>query len=215
MRTPEGETATSVPTDETKPLQPMAIYALNKRDQEDMFLSVGKAYKIPAVALRYFNVYGPRQSLSNPYTGVAAIFSSRLLNGKPPIVYEDGKQSRDFIHVTDIARANVMALESDKADYQVFNVGSGRPTSILEVARVLAKKLARGTPIEPTVSNRFRAGDTRHCYSDNSRIEKALGFKTLVPFEEGFGELAGWVAKQTAEDRFEDQERELAERGLA
>src|SRR5438093_1099402 len=152
------------PTAETKPLRPTSIYAINKRDHEEMFLAVGAAYGIPAVALRFFNVYGERQALSNPYTGVAAIFSSRLLNDRPPIVLEDGEQTRDFIDVRDIARCCVLALQEDGADGRTLNVGTGRPTSIVEVAQVIARGL--GKEIEPEVVNECRAGDIRHCYDE-------------------------------------------------
>lgn len=214
IRTPEGDIATPVGTDEEKPLYPTSIYAVNKRDHEEMFLAAGMAYSIPTVALRYFNVYGPRQALSNPYTGVAAIFSGRLLNGKPPVIFEDGKQSRDFIHVKDIARANLLAMERPEADYQVLNVGTGRPVTILEVARILASKLQPGRGIEPEITGRYRAGDIRHCFSDSTRIRTLLGFETRVSFEEGFDDLIDWVAKQQAEDTFDRARVELERRGL-
>jgi dTDP-L-rhamnose 4-epimerase len=212
MLTPEGEVAEPVATDETKPLLGMAIYAINKRDHEDMFISVGQAYRIPAVALRYFNVYGPRQALSNPYTGVAAIFGSRLLNGKPPVIYEDGLQRRDFIHVKDIARANLLAMEKKEADYGVFNVGTGEYVTILQVAELMGERLGPG--IEPEITGRYRAGDTRHCYSDNTRIRETLGFEPQIPFEKGVDDLAKWVASQTAVDSFDKAQKELKDRGL-
>jgi dTDP-L-rhamnose 4-epimerase len=214
MRTPEGEIATPVGTDETKPLFPTSIYAVNKRDHEEMFLATGIAYSIPTVALRYFNVYGPRQALSNPYTGVAAIFSGRLLNGHAPVIFEDGRQSRDFIHVSDVARANVLAMQRDEADYQIFNVGTGRPVTILGVAETLIEKLQPGTDIEPEITGKYRAGDIRHCFSDPSKIRHHLGFEAQVPFEEGFDELIEWVRRQQVADGFDRAHAELAQRGL-
>ena len=214
MRCPRcSAQAKPVPTDEEKPLYPTSIYAVNKRDHEEMFLAIGTAYKIPAVAFRYFNVYGPRQALSNPYTGAAAIFSSRLLNGSAPVIYEDGLQTRDFIHVTDIARANVMALESDAANYQVFNVGTGRALSILDVATRISEHLTGGK-IRAQVVNQFREGDIRHCYGDISKIRAMLGFEPGKRFEDGIEELVNWVRTQTAADQFETARKELESRGL-
>ena len=131
-----GQDVSPMPTDEEKPLYPTSIYAITKRDHEEMFLSTGFAYGIPAVALRFFNTYGPRQALSNPYTGVMAIFSGRLLNRQPPVIYEDGLQSRDFTHVSDIVQGLILAMERPEADYHVFNLGTGTPTSIAEVAKI-------------------------------------------------------------------------------
>jgi len=209
-----NETAHPVPTDEDKPLFPTSIYAVNKRDHEEMFLAVGTAYKIPTVALRYFNVYGSRQALSNPYTGVCAIFSARLLNGKSPVIFEDGLQSRDFVHVRDIVQANMLAMEKEEADYQVFNVGSGRALTILDIARILTSKIAPDSELEPQIANKFREGDIRHCYADISRIRSSLGYEPSVPFEDGIDELTRWVSTQAAEDKFEQARKELEERGL-
>lgn len=214
MRCPKcGASSAPLPTDEEKPLYPTSIYACNKRDHEEMFLAVGRAYKIPAVAFRYFNVFGPRQALSNPYTGVAAIFSSRLLNRKSPVIYEDGGQSRDFIHVTDIARANVMAMESDKADYQVFNVGSGQPIPIRDIATRLSNYLTDGE-IKAEIVGQFREGDIRHCFADTTKIRQLLGFEPKMRFEDGISELVEWVRTQTAADKFEQARQELEARGL-
>jgi len=209
-----NETAHPMPTDEEKPLFPTSIYAVNKRDHEEMFLAVGNAYKIPTVALRYFNVYGSRQALSNPYTGVCAIFSARLLNGKSPVIFEDGLQSRDFVHVRDIVQANMLAMEKQEADYQVFNVGSGRALTILDIARILTSSIAPDSGLEPQIANRFREGDIRHCYADISRIRNSLGYEPSVPFEDGIDELTRWVSTQAAEDKFEQARKELEERGL-
>ena len=201
------------PTAETKPLRPTSIYAIGKRDHEEMFLTVGAAYGIPAVALRFFNVYGERQALSNPYTGAAAIFSSRLLNDRPPLVFEDGEQTRDFIDVRDIARACEFALEQDGADGRTVNVGTGRPTSILEVARVIAEGL--GKEIEPEVVNKYRAGDIRHCYADTSLATELLGFRAEISFEAGMQELLSWLEGQAATDSVDAARDALVARGLA
>jgi len=202
-----------LPTDEEKPLYPTSIYAVTKRDHEEMFLCFGRAYNIPTVALRFFNVYGPRQALSNPYTGVAAIFSSRLLNGQPPVIYEDGLQSRDFVHVEDIVRVCLLAMESEKADYQVFNVGTGRPLSVLDVAKVFIDHLAEG-PIEPEIVGQYRKGDIRHCFADIGRIREVLGFVPQVTFEEGVIDLIAWVREQHVVDTFHLVDRELKDKDL-
>jgi dTDP-L-rhamnose 4-epimerase len=201
-----------VPTGEDKPLQPTSIYAITKRDHEEMFLAVGRAYGIATVALRYFNVYGPRQSLSNPYTGVAAIFASRLLNGRAPMIFEDGRQSRDFVHVSDIARANLLALERSEADFGVFNIGTGRPTTVLQIAEALAAGL--GSSLEPEVLGRCRAGDIRHCFADVSKISGALGFEADVPLAHGMRQLVDWLRSQPAEDMVDGAQGELEARRL-
>ena len=201
-----------VPTDETKPLHPTSIYAQSKKQQEDMSLLIGKTYKLPTVALRYFNIYGPRQALSNPYTGVAAIFSSCILNNNRPIVFEDGMQGRDFIHVKDIVRANLLALKNSKADYQIFNVGSERPISILEIAKVLIKNLKKD--LEPNILHKYRIGDIRYCYSDCSKIKDALGFVASVRFEDGIMDLVNWVRHEKADDLTEVAYRKLMSKGL-
>lgn len=207
-----NETSKPKPTAETKPLLPTSIYAVTKRDQEEMCLSIGRAYDIPTVALRFFNIYGPRQALNNPYTGVAAIFSSRLLNKKAPVVFEDGNQTRDFVHVTDIVQANLLSLEKDAANFEVFNVGTGRPTSVGQIGRLLAQKM--GVDLEPEFAKKFREGDIRHCYGDITRIRTKLGYEPKVKLEDGIDELISWVREQKAEDRFEQAAAELAARGL-
>ena len=201
------------PTAETKPLRPTSIYAIGKRDHEEMTLAIGAAYGIPAVALRFFNVYGERQSLSNPYTGVAAIFSSRLLNDRPPIVFEDGRQTRDFVDVRDIARCCALALTDAGADGRTLNVGTGRPTSVVEVARVIARGL--GKEIEPEVVNEYRAGDIRHCFADTRLAAELLGFRAEIPFEAGMQELLAWLEGQEAADSVDAAREALAARGLA
>jgi dTDP-L-rhamnose 4-epimerase len=214
MLCPEcGAETRPLPTDESKTLYPTSIYAVTKRDHEEMFLCFGRAYNVPTVALRFFNVYGPRQALSNPYTGVAAIFSSRLLNGRPPVIYEDGLQSRDFVHVEDIVRACLLAMESDKADYQVFNVGTGRPLSVLAVAKVLIDNLADGQ-IEPEIVGQYRRGDIRHCFADIGKIREVLGFVPQVSFEDGVADLIAWVGEQHVADAFHLVDRELKDKDL-
>ena len=202
-----------VGTDEKKPLFPTSIYATTKRDHEEMFLEFGEAYRIPAVALRYFNIYGPRQALSNPYTGVVAIFASRLLNDQPPVIFEDGLQSRDFVHVSEVVNANLLAMENEEADYETFNVGTGHSTSILDVARTLAEKLNK--EISPLVLQRFRAGDIRCCYADITKITSKLGFKASVTFDEGLKDLLSWLETQAPQDRTHLAFSELEKRGLA
>jgi dTDP-L-rhamnose 4-epimerase len=213
MRCPGcGKPARAAPTDEEKPLFPTSIYAITKRDHEEMFLALGRAYGIPTVALRFFNIYGPRQALSNPYTGVAAIFSSRLLNGSPAIIFEDGRQSRDFIHVSDIVSSLMLSMKSDNADGEVLNVGTGRALSVLELATILSKKLGyRGAP---QVEHRYREGDIRHCYGDVSRIRRLLGWEPRIRFEAGIDDLVTWVKSQAAEDGVPRARQELERRGL-
>ena len=203
---------TPVPTHESKPLLATSIYAITKKCQEEMCLAVGRSYGIPTVALRYFNVYGSRQALSNPYTGVAAIFSSRLMNRKRPVVFEDGLQSRDFVHVSDIVRANLLVMDRDEANFGVFNVGTGRGLTLLELIAALSGRL--NGSVSPDISQKYRAGDIRHCVADIRRI-RALGYEPQIPFEEGADELAEWAASQTPIDRFELASEELVKRGLA
>jgi len=203
----------SLPTDEDKPLYPTSIYAISKRDQEEMCLSMGRAYKIPTVALRYFNVYGPRQALSNPYTGVAAIFSARIKNHHNPIVFEDGLQSRDFTHVKDIVQANILAMEKEEANFEVFNVGTGRKLTILDMANILIEKL-RADELTPEIVNKYREGDIRHCYADIAKIQQKLEYKPEIKFEDGIPDLIDWVKGEEAIDRFEESRNQLERKGL-
>jgi dTDP-L-rhamnose 4-epimerase len=207
-----GRTLTPLPTPESKRLTPASVYAITKQDQEQYCLVVGRAYGIPSVALRYFNVYGPRQSLSNPYTGACAIFASRLLNGKAPIVFEDGLQARDFIHVRDIVHANLLALEHDALDYQAVNIGTGEPTSILDLAEVLGKML--GVELEPEIVGRYREGDIRHCIADISRARDGFGFAPQVTVADGLADLVDWAREQDAVDEVERATSELVDRRL-
>jgi dTDP-L-rhamnose 4-epimerase len=200
-------------TGEDKPVQPMSIYAVNKRDHEEMFLAIGRAHRLPTVAMRFFNVYGDRQALSNPYTGVAAIFGGRLLNDHAPLVFEDGLQSRDFVHVSDIAAGCVAALEGGGADHRAVNLGTGVSTSVLDVARELARGLGK-EHLQPEVVNKFRAGDIRHCFSDISLARETLGYAPRVEFADGMRELLGWVATQQATDSVDAAADRLAAAGL-
>jgi dTDP-L-rhamnose 4-epimerase len=207
-----GDELRPVRTSEEKPLVPTSIYAITKRDHEEFCLVTGAAYGIPAVALRFFNVYGPGQALSNPYTGVAAIFASRLLNGRSPVVFEDGEQSRDFIHVSDIVRGIMLALESDRAAGHALNLGTGVPTTVAEVAHEIAGGL--GVEIEPEFNGQYRAGDIRHCRADVTLARELLGFEARVPFADGMRGLLEWLRGQHAVDKIEDATSELAARGL-
>lgn len=203
------------PTPETKPVSLESVYALSKFDQERMCLMLGRAYGIPTVALRLFNVFGTRQALSNPYTGVLAIFASRLLNDNPPLVFEDGNQQRDFVSVRDVARACRLALETEAATGMVLNIGSGKPRTILEVARKMAEVTAC-PHLSPEITGRYRMGDVRHCYADVSLARRVLGYEATVEFDEGLTELAEWLKGQVglAMDRAADAKAELEARGL-
>ena len=207
-----GGVLKTIGTPEEKPLFPTSVYAVSKQDQEQYCLAVGRAYKIPTVAFRYFNVYGTRQALSNPYTGVCAIFSSRLLNDQAPTIFEDGEQSRDFVHVSDIVQANMLALESDGGDYQSMNIGTGRATSVKQIAQVLARGL--GKDIEPVIVGKYREGDIRHCVADIEKARKLLGYQPKVSLEDGLAELLDWLGHQDAEDRVETATAELSQKGL-
>src|SRR3954447_3602628 len=211
---PRGEQLEPVPTPERKRVSLSSIYALNKYDQERMCLLFGSSYDVPTVALRFFNVYGPYQALSNPYTGVLAIFAGRLLNGKPPLIFEDGQQRRDFVHVSDVARACALALEGDGADGQVVNVGSGNSISVAEIAQKLGRVMGR-EDIEAEVTGRYRVGDIRHCVADVTHAGEVLGYEPRVCLEDGMEELATWLEGEVAADRVEHATAELTARGLA
>jgi dTDP-L-rhamnose 4-epimerase len=208
-----GETLEPVPTPESKVLSPQSIYALSKYDQEMMCLLFGRAYGLAVTALRFFNVYGERQALSNPYTGVLAIFGARYLNGKPPVIFEDGRQRRDFVHVRDLAQGCVLALEKPEARDAVFNLGSGRAYTVLEVAERLGRILGKAY-LEPEVSGRYRAGDIRNCFADISKATAVLGYRPRIELDDGLAELAGWLEGQATEDRSEAADSELRRRGL-
>lgn len=201
-----------IPTDEKSDQNSNSIYAITKKNQEEMVINFGVTYGVPAVALRFFNVYGTRQSLSNPYTGVAAIFMSRIKNGKSPIINEDGLQTRDFIHVSDLVRANIAALENKKADGQIFNVGTGNPVSVREIAEVLDDIYSAN--IRPDITYRFRKGDVRHCFADISKIKKALNWKPQIKLKDGLNELVKWSRKVQAVDLLDTSLAELGRHGL-
>lgn len=214
LRTPGGEILTPIPTPETKVPDLPSVYALSKYDQERLCLIIGRAYNIPTVALRFFNIYGPRQALSNPYTGVLAIFAARLLNGKSPLVNEDGYQQRDFVSVYDIAQACRLALETPEAAGQAFNIGSGEQITVRGLAQRMASALGLDQ-ILPEITEKYRAGDIRHCFPDISRARQVLGYAPQVTLEAGLRDLAGWLEGQVAVDRVEEARAELVARGLA
>jgi dTDP-L-rhamnose 4-epimerase len=212
-----GRALTPVPTREGKPPVLESVYALSKFDQERLALIMGRAYGIPTVALRLFNVYGPRQALSNPYTGVLAIFAARLLNGRPPMLFEDGQQRRDFVSVYDVAEAFTLAMEREDAVGRVFNVASGESRRIIDVAVDVAAALGR--QLQPDVTGKYRAGDIRHCFADITLARDQLGFEPQVNFERGIRELAEYLEAQSAKgtvarDRVHEARRELEARGL-
>src|SRR5262245_1363485 len=212
LHTPDGRPLEPVATDEEKPLQATSVYAINKRDQEEMCLRVGEAYGIPTTALRFFNVYGSRQALSNPYTGVAAIFCARLLNDRPPLIFEDGLQKRDFVHVQDVARAVVAAAERPVPG-QAMNIGSGETLSVLQIAETLALEMSKS--IEPQILGKYRQGDIRHCFADISRARQLLDWAPSKTFRQGVAELIEWVqAQRSARDGVDSAWGELQKRGL-
>jgi dTDP-L-rhamnose 4-epimerase len=207
-----SEALTPIPTDESKPLQASSIYALSKKDQEEMTLLFGRTYGLPVVALRYFNIYGTRQSLSNPYTGVAAIFASRLINGNPPLIFEDGRQLRDFVSVKDVVQANLLAMERSEADGMALNIGSGEPITIREVAAELSRAMQKNIPA--TLTLKYRAGDIRHCFGDISAARKFLGYAPRVRFADGLKDLVQWLCSQQPQDRAAEAVAQLSEFGL-
>jgi dTDP-L-rhamnose 4-epimerase len=210
----EGHPLTPIATDENKIPALASVYALSKYDQERLCLVMGKAYNFPTVALRFFNAYGTRQALSNPYTGVLAIFASRYLNGRPPLITEDGNQKRDFVSVRDIARACRLALTAPDAPGNVFNVGSGRAMSVSAIADEMARAL-NCEHITPEITGKYRVGDIRHCFSDIQLAREVLGYEPQVTLDEGLAELCAWLEGQNAVDHAEDAQRELSARGLA
>jgi len=209
-----GHPLSPLPTPEDKPPSLSSIYALGKFDQERMCLLFGSAYRVPVTALRFFNVYGPRQALSNPYTGVLAIFAGRLLNARAPLIYEDGRQRRDFVSVYDVARACRLSLEHPgSCEGRILNVGSGESGSVLEIADELARVMDR-EDIAAQVTGKYRVGDIRNCFADIARASEAIGYRPQVGRADGMAELAGWLAGEVATDRVDDAAAELAARGL-
>jgi dTDP-L-rhamnose 4-epimerase len=203
---------TPVATSERSHFNNNSIYSLTKNVQETMLMLLGKMYNIPVVSLRCFNVYGPRQSLSNPYTGVSAIFISRLKNNNQPVVYEDGLQSRDFISVHDVVDALVTVMKNKKADFEIFNVGSGKPTPIKDIALTIAKLL--GKNIKPKINDQFRKNDIRHCYADMTKMKKLFDWQPKVSLEKGLEELIEWSENEKAVDTFDKAEAELKKKKL-
>jgi dTDP-L-rhamnose 4-epimerase len=210
----DGEPLTPRPTPESKTPVTKSAYALDKLYQERLCLIFGETYGVPTTALRLFNAYGPNQALSNPYTGVLAIFAARLLNGRPPLVFEDGLQRRDFVHVDDVARAFLLAMDTDAAAARVINIGSGRSVTIDEVARMLARVVGR-PELEPQLAGKHRVGDIRHCFADVTVAGEVLGYRPQVAMEDGVAALATWLEGRTATDRVEEMAADLASRGLA
>lgn len=209
----QGRPLTPVATPEWKRPALSSIYALNKFVQERTTHIMGAPYGIESVCLRLFNVYGPGQALSNPYTGVLAIFASRLMNGQPPLIFEDGEQRRDFVHVNDVARAFADALILPEAAGGTFNIGSGRDRSVREVAQELARAMNRNS-IEAEIVGKSRTGDIRHCFCDPALARDTLGFEAREDFATRLQELAEWVSTQTADDRMDKARGELEARGL-
>lgn len=213
VRNARGEVLTPVPTPETKLPSLASVYALSKYDQERMSLLIGGAYGIPTTAVRFFNVFGTRQALSNPYTGVLAIFAARLLNDNRPTVFEDGQQQRDFVSVYDVARACCLVLERPDSAGAVFNIGSGQPYTISEIAERIARVMGKDY-LDPELTGKYRVGDIRHCFADITRARTILGYEPEVDLEDGLEELASWLEGQSATDRVEQASAELAARGL-
>ncbi|MGZ5140533.1 MAG: NAD-dependent epimerase/dehydratase family protein, partial [Burkholderiales bacterium] len=211
-RDSDGSPLSPIPTPEHKTPALASVYALSKFDQERLCLMIGRAYNIPTVALRFFNAYGPRQALSNPYTGVLAIFASRLLNDHAPKIFEDGLQQRDFVSVYDIAQACRLALEIPGATAEVFNVASGSVYTVREIAERMAQVL--GKEVEPEITGKYRVGDIRHCFADISKARRMLGYEPRVKLEDGLMELAAWLEGQAAVDRVAQASAELTSRGL-
>lgn len=208
-----GEDAEVLPTDEESKVHPSSIYGITKQNQEQMIMTVGKALGIPAVAFRYQNVYGPGQSLSNPYTGILSIFSSLIKNGKDINVFEDGKESRDFVYIDDVIYATILGIENPNADYNVYNVGSGIPTDVYTVAATLKKKYNSNVSIN--ITGNYRLGDIRHNYADLTKINKELGFKAQYDFETGISRFTNWVNEQEVfESKYQQSLEEMKAKGL-
>lgn len=208
-----GQPLLPQPTPESKRPALASVYAITKYVQERLTLTLSPAYGMEGVALRLWNVYGPGQALSNPYTGVLAIFASRLHNGQRPMIFEDGRQRRDFVHVSDVARAFVLALERPGAAGGVFNIGSGENRTVSEVSELLASAMGR-PDVAPEITGKARVGDIRHCVPDIGLAQRVLGYAPQTDFVAGLAELAEWVARQKAEDRVHEARRELEVRGL-
>jgi len=201
------------PTSEEKTPALASVYALSKYDQEQMTLIVARAYGIRAIALRFFNTYGPYQALSNPYTGVLSNFAARVLNGRPPLIYEDGEQKRDFVSVYDVAAACRLAIETEAASGHAFNISSGEAATVKEVAAQTIRALGSQN-LEPEITGKYRSGDIRHCFADITRARDILGWQPRVSLQEGLEDLAGWLEGQHVSDHIMQARTELAARGL-
>ncbi len=213
IRDERGRPLVPIPTTEDKTPALASLYALSKYDQERMTLILARAYGMRAVALRFFNTYGPYQALSNPYTGVLSNFAARVLNGKAPLIYEDGMQKRDFVSVYDVASACRLALESKQADGEVFNISSGQAMTVAEIARKTIQSIG-ANGLEPEITGKYRVGDIRHCFADISRAKSVLGWMPSVELEQGLDDLAAWLEGQKTPDRVVQAREELAVRGL-
>jgi dTDP-L-rhamnose 4-epimerase len=209
----DGTPLRPIATPETKPPCLSSVYALTKYDQECLCLMVGRAYRIPTLALRFFNVYGPRQALSNPYTGVLAIFASRYLNNKAPLIFEDGNQKRDFVSVHDVVQACMLCLGAPAGDERVFNIGSGAAYNVRQLAARVGRALGK-EHVVPQITGKYRVGDIRHCFADITRARECLGYQPRVSLEDGIVELSAWLDGRSAIDRVERASAELAQRGL-
>ncbi|MBA3301508.1 MAG: NAD-dependent epimerase/dehydratase family protein [Thermoleophilaceae bacterium] len=213
MRCPHcGREAAAAPTGEDRPLRPTSVYGITKRDQEELCLALGAAYGFEAVALRYLNTYGPRQALANPYTGVAAIFAARILAGRAPRVFEDGRQLRDLVHVSDVVLATLAAMDAPAAQGHALNVATGERTDIATLAGKIANVM--GSELEPDITAEYRTGDIRHCFADTSRARELLGFEARVGLDSGLPELAEWLAGQSVSERGDEAVADLRARGL-
>jgi len=201
-----------IPTQETTELNCNSVYAFTKKTQEELLLFLGRLYNFPVVVLKYFNVFGPRQSLSNPYTGVSAIFISRVKNNNIPMIYEDGLQTRDFVYIDDVVDVNMLAMENPTADYEIFNVGSGNPITIKHIAEEICRLFNKIPEVE--INKKFRNGDIRHCIADTSKIKEKLGWQAKVSFNEGLKRLYEWSKTQESKDDFAKADAELKEKGL-
>ena len=207
------ENAKLLATDETSKIHPSSVYGITKQVQEQMFLTMGKSLNIPAVAFRYQNVYGAGQSLSNPYTGILSIFSTIIKNGNDISIFEDGKESRDFVYISDIVDATILGIEKDEANYEIFNVGLAKPIDVMTVANTLVATYKSDTKI--TITGNYRLGDIRDNYADLTKIKEKLGFEPKVSFEEGISRFTKWVEIQdVVEDKYEKSIEEMKEKGL-
>ncbi|UYA59608.1 UDP-glucose 4-epimerase [Pectobacterium sp. F1-1] len=208
-----GQEVTLLPTHEDSKIHPSSIYGITKQVQEQMFLVMGKSLGIPTVAFRYQNVYGAGQSLSNPYTGILSIFSTRIKNGNVINIFEDGLESRDFVYVDDVVDATILGLEKNEADYKVFNVGYGEPIDVLEVANAL--KVSYNANVDVVISGNYRLGDIRHNYADLTKIRTELGFEPKIPFRDGIAKFTAWVEKQDVKnDLYDESVAEMKKKGL-